>query len=86
MLVSEILEFLESLEVLYYEIFLVNPNDFIDMDTSNFYNYCYFVSNPNVEKGTLYQIKDKDLKSELLRFIKEHPDRVWRGTKLPEGE
>ena len=86
MIMAEILDFLEMVELFCTEIFLVNPCDFIDMDMNNFYSHCYFVSNPYIEKGTLYQIKDRDLKSGFLEFIKEHPDRVWRGTKMPEGE
>lgn len=83
---AEILDFLEMVESFCTEIFFVNQHDVINMDMNNFYDFCYFISHPYVEKGKLYRIKDKELKSEFLKFIKEHPDRVWRGTKPPEGE
>ena len=79
-------ELLETIEETCYEIFIGHPLDLLDLDMNKFYSFCYFLSNHNTKRGELLLIKDKKFKRDLIKFIKEHPDRVFRGKKSEEDE
>ena len=64
------------------EIFIGNPFDLTEIDMSKIPSHCFFVSDIHIEKGTMYHVKDGDLKRGLYEFIEEYPDRVFRGKRL----
>lgn len=56
-----------------------HPSDLLKMDMSKFSAYWYFISNHNLKQGELLLVKDNELKEELYKFVKDNPDRVFRG-------
>lgn len=79
-------QLLETIEEVCYEIFLGHPLDLLELDMNKIYSFCFFISDLKVKRGDLYLIKDKELKKDLIKFIKKHPDRVFRGTKNENEE
>ena len=63
------------------EIFMGNPFDLIEIDMSKIPNNCFFISDISIDKGTIFQIRDGELKRTLYGFIEDNPDRVFRGKK-----
>lgn len=63
------------------EILLGNPFDLIEIDMYKIPSNCVFISDYHIDKGTMYQIKDSELKRSLYDFIKKHPDGVFRGKR-----
>lgn len=77
-------EFKEQIEEMLYimtNICLGNPFDLIEMDMTEISSDCYFISDAHIEKGTIFKVNDSELKRNLYEFIKEYPDRVFRGQK-----
>ena len=62
-------------------IFLGNPLDLVELDFSEITCNCYFISDSNIERGTILKIEDSPLKRDLYKFIEDFPDRVFRGKK-----
>ena len=63
------------------EIFIGNPFDLLKIDMSEIPNNCYFISDINIDRNTMFKVKDSDFKRTLYEFIEENPDRVFRGKK-----
>lgn len=63
------------------EIFLGNPYDLIQIDMLEIPRNCVFISSCYVPMGEFEHVKDGELKRDLYKFSKEHPDRVFRGQK-----
>ena len=85
---DELLKSLERFGEVVYEattIFVGNPLDLIEIDFCKIPSNCYFISNRNIAKGEMYKV-DGDLKRTLYEFIKEYPNRVFRGKKFSDGE
>ena len=81
---DKILKVIEESDKLMYEateIFLANPIDLLKINMSVIPRNAVFISNFNMNKGTMAHVKDGELKRDLYKFIKEHPDRVFRGQK-----
>ena len=81
---DELLKAIEQFSEHIYEatsIFMGNPFDLIEIDMSEIPNNCYFISDNHIDKGTILQVKDGELKRSLYKFIEECPDRVFRGSK-----
>lgn len=79
-----ILKVVEEFDKHIYEatqIFLANPVDLLKINMSVIPRNCVFISNHNMNEGTMAHIKDGELKRDLYKFIEEHPDRVFRGQK-----
>ena len=82
--VEKLLKAVEQFSEHIYEatnIFMENPFDLIEIDMSEIPDNCYFISNNHIDKGTVLQIKDGELKRSLYEFIEKCPDRVFRGSK-----
>ena len=60
-------------------IFLGHPLDLLEMDMKQFPSDCYFISEYSAKRGELLMVKDGEFKEELYKFIKNNPDRVFRG-------
>lgn len=60
-------------------IFLGHPLDLLEMDMKQFPSNCYFISEHFTQRGQLLMVKDGELKEELYKFVKNSPDRVFRG-------
>ena len=63
------------------QIFLGNPTDLLKMDMNKFASYFYFIPISHLRQGELLLVQDRSLKEELYKFIKESPDKVFRGRK-----
>lgn len=63
------------------DIFIGNPLDLIEIDMSQIPRNCYFISQHNIDKGTMLKVENEEFKRMLYGFIEEHPDRVFRGEK-----
>lgn len=61
------------------QIILGNPSDLLKMDMDKFSSYHYFISNHYLKQGELLLVKDSDFKEMLYAFVKNNPDRVFRG-------
>lgn len=61
------------------QIILGNPSDLLKIDMDKFSSYHYFISNYYLKQGELLLVKDSDLKEMLYAFVKNNPDRVFRG-------
>lgn len=75
-------EFLNACKKIDYEstqIILGHPSDLLKMDMDKFSAYHYFISNHDLKQGELLLVKDSDLKEMLYAFVKNNPDRVFRG-------
>lgn len=60
-------------------ILLGHPLDLLEMDMKQFPSNCYFISEHLAKRGELLMIKDGELKELLYNFVKDNPDRVFRG-------
>lgn len=79
-----ILKVVEEVDKHIYEatqIFLANPVDLLKINMSVIPRNAVFISNFNMNEGTMAHVKDGELKRDLYKFIEEHPDRVFRGQK-----
>lgn len=64
------------------EIFLAHPLDLLEMNMKKFPINSYFISVSTVKQGELLLIKNNELKEELYSFVKNNPDRVFRGERF----
>lgn len=62
-------------------IFFGHPDDLFKMDMKQLPSNCYFISKIEAKKGELLMVKDSELKEMLYEFVKNNPDRVFRGEK-----
>ena len=76
---EELLNVCKKIDYESTQIILGNPSDLLKMDMDNFSAYHYFISNHDLEQGKLLLVKDSDLKEMLYEFVKNNPDRVFRG-------
>lgn len=82
MIDDKIKNFLELTSEICYkttEIFIGNPFDLIEMDMSKIPSNCFFISDYHVNKGEMLKLNDGEIKRDAYKFIKEFPDRVFRG-------
>lgn len=62
-------------------IVIANGLDLLELDMKEIPNNVFFLSNMNVERGTMYEIVDSDLKLELFEFCTENKDRCFQGLR-----
>jgi hypothetical protein len=62
-------------------IIYINDFDLTKLDMKDFGKNIYFISNPYIERGKVYEIIDKDLKLQILAFCTENHDKVFQGEK-----
>ena len=82
--INQLLEVIKQFNEFLYEetsIFVGNPLYLVELDMYEFPSNCYFVSSPYVPKDEIYEANG-DWKRFWLEFIKEHPDKVFRGKKF----
>lgn len=60
-------------------IILANGLDLINIDLTKVSELYYFISNSDIPRGRFYAVVDEEIKRSLYKFIKCHPDRVFRG-------
>ena len=77
--VEELLKVCKRIDYDSTQIIFGHPSDLFKMDMSEFSAYCYFISNHNLKQGELLFVKDSELKEMLYEFVKNNPDRVFRG-------
>lgn len=78
---GKIFDALVDLYVPLITLIFANPQDLINLDMRNYNGDIWFLSDVHVEKGTMYVVKDVDLKRQGLSFCLQHPDRMWKGEK-----
>ena len=76
---DELIKAVEQFDLHTTNILLGHPDDLLKMDMKQFPSNCYFISVHSVERGELLMVKDGELKEELYKFVKNNPDRVFRG-------
>lgn len=76
---EELLNVCKKIDYESTQIILGHPSDLLKMDMDKFSAYHYFISNHNLKQGELLLVKDSDLKEMLYEFVKNNPDRVFRG-------
>ena len=81
-LLNNLIRAVEKFDLHTTEIFLSHPLDLLEMDMEQFPINCYFISILSVKRGELLCIKDNELKEELYNFVKNNPDRVFRGKRF----
>ena len=79
--VNDFKEQIEEMQYILTDIFLGNPFDLIEIDMSKVPSHCVFMSDTHNERGTIFKVNDSELKRNLYEFIKEYPDKVFRGQK-----
>ena len=82
---EELLNVCKKIDYESTQIVLGHPSDLFKLDMSKFSSYCYFISHHEVEPGTFLLVKDSDLKELLYEFVKNNPDRVFRGRSEDDG-
>ena len=76
---EELLNVCKKIDYESTQIILGHPSDLLKMDMDKFSTYHYFISNHNLKQGELLLVKDSELKEMLYAFVKDNPDRVFRG-------
>lgn len=62
-------------------IIYINDFDLTKLDMKDFDKNVYFISNPYIERGKMYEIIDNDLKLQILDWCVENLDKVFQGEK-----
>ena len=78
---DELVKIVEKIDYDSTQIILGHPSDLLEMDMSKFSSYWYFISHHNLKQRELLIVKDGSLKETLYKFVKNNPDRVFRGEK-----
>lgn len=81
MSLDEFVKLTEQIDVKFTRIFLANPLDLIEIDMKELSKDMLFISDVNVDKGTIMLVKDETLRNAFYQFAKQFPDRVFRGEK-----
>lgn len=77
--INEFAKITEQIESKFINIFLAHPLDLLEMDMKQISTDVMFLSDIDIERGTLMLIKDENIKNTLYQFAKQFPDRVFRG-------
>ena len=78
-ILDELIKAVEQFDLHTTNILLGHPLDLLEMDMKQFPSNCYFISEHSAKRGELLMIKDGELKELLYNFVKNNPDRVFRG-------
>ena len=81
---DELIKAVKKFDLHTTQIFMGHPSDLFKIDMKQIPLDCYFISSLGAKPGELLMVKDGELKEELYRFVKNHPDRVFRGEKKYE--
>ena len=81
---NKLVEEVETLAFDCINIFLGHPLDLLKLNMTEFSCFWYFISNSDMKQGELLLVKDEEIKTELYKFAKNNPDRVFRGEKKYE--
>lgn len=82
--INQLIEIIKQPSESIYEetlIFVGNPLYLAKLDMYEFPSNCYFVSVQHIPKDEIYKVNG-DWKRFWHEFIKEHPDKVFRGKKI----